>query len=180
MPDFFFRQGPTARPDRESAFARRELLDEELTVRDLDAAVQWLRMETGSARVRSLDFCMGGTFALDLASLRDDMVTVSYYGFPLMPPPKPMDLVDELRGPVLAFWGEDDRGIGPDTVHAYTARASKANPGFTGEVIPGLGHGFLAAARIDDAADAGGATWQRTLTHFADHLGRSSGQDAPS
>lgn len=149
-------------------------------MRDLDAAVQWLRMETGSARVRSLDFCMGGTFALDLASLRDDMVTVSYYGFPLMPPPKPMDLVDELRGPVLAFWGEDDRGIGPDTVHAYTARASKANPGFTGEVIPGLGHGFLAAARIDDAADAGGATWQRTLTHFADHLGRSSGQDAPS
>ncbi|ROO87611.1 dienelactone hydrolase [Actinocorallia herbida] len=176
LPDYFFRQGPVAGPDLESAFARRARLDEARTLRDLGDACGWLAERTGAARVGSVGFCMGGTFALDLASARGDMVTVAYYGFPVpqptivMPPPRPIDVVESQRGPVLAFWGEEDHGVGLDHVREYAGLAEKANPEFAYEILPGLGHGFLAKARIDDHADPGGRTWHRVLHLFDEHL----------
>ncbi|MYQ36929.1 carboxymethylenebutenolidase [Streptomyces sp. LamerLS-316] len=176
LPDYFFRQGPPAGPDLESAFARRGKLNEAQTLRDLDDACGWLTGETGRSRVGSIGFCMGATFTLDLASTRSDMVTVAYYGFPVpqatlvAPPPRPMDLVDSQRGPVLAFWGEEDRGVGLDHVRTYTGLAAQANPGFAYEILPGLGHGFLATSDIDDRTDPGGRTWHRVLHLFGDHL----------
>lgn len=176
LPDYFFRQGPTAGPEIEAAFARRGKLDEEQTLRDLDDACGWLAGRTGGARVGSVGFCMGGTFTLDLASARSGMVTVAYYGFPVpqstiaSPPPRPMDVVGNQRGPVLAFWGEEDHGVGLDHVRTYTGLAEKANPEFSYEILPGLGHGFLAKAKIDDHTDPGGRTWHRVLHLFDAHL----------
>ncbi|MEE4495259.1 dienelactone hydrolase family protein [Streptomyces sp. BE230] len=176
LPDYFFRQGPTAGPELQHAFARRGKLDERQTVRDLDDACGWLATRTGTAQVGAIGFCMGGTFTLDLASVRSEMVTVAYYGFPVpqptivMPPPHPIDVVESQRGPVLAFWGEEDGSVGLDHVRAYTGLAEKANPQFSYEILPGLGHGFLAKADIDDHADAGGGTWHRVLHLFREHL----------
>ncbi|TSD49920.1 dienelactone hydrolase family protein [Rhodococcus sp. KBS0724] len=176
LPDFFFRQGPAAGPDLESAFARRKSLDEAQTVRDLDAATTWLKDKIGGDRVGSLGFCMGGTYSLDLASLRDDLVTVSYYGFPepqatlVMPPPRPLDLVDDLSGPVLAFWGEDDHGIGVEVPVRYATRAEKVNSEFSYEIVAGVGHAFLGHSQLDDPEDTGAKTWKRTIEHFQRHL----------
>jgi carboxymethylenebutenolidase len=175
LPDFFFRQGPLPERTRQAAFARRARLDEARTIDDLRAAIEWLRAVGPDAKVGTIGFCMGGTFVLDLACLEDDLVTVAYYGFPVpqaslpSPPPRPIDLVDELRGPVLALWGEDDDTVGIDNVRSYIARAGAANPTFSAEVLPGLGHGFLADADLS-GGDTGGASWQRALTHLAHHL----------
>jgi dienelactone hydrolase len=119
---------------------------------------------------------MGGTFALDLASTEDDLTSVAYYGFPVpqatlaSPPPRPLDLVDDLRGPVLAFWGDQDQAVGIEHAHDYAQRAATANPAFEHEILPGLGHGFLGAAVLDDLADPGGATWARTLAFLQTNL----------
>lgn len=175
LPDFFFRQGHLSEQTKEAAFERRGRLDEATAVDDLGSAIDWLRSAGPTLTVGTIGFCMGGTFVLDLACLHDDLVTVAYYGFPIpqaslvSPPPKPMDLVHELRGPVLAVWGEEDDTVGRDNIHRYIESATEANSEFAAEVVPGLGHGFLAQADLT-GNDAGGATWLRALAHLADHL----------
>ncbi|MCC2033254.1 SIP domain-containing protein [Microbacterium allomyrinae] len=175
LPDFFFRQGPVG-AEKEDAFARRSALDERNTLIDLGTAADWLAAEFAVAKVGVLGFCMGGTFALDLASTRTDLVTVAYYGFPVparaivMPPPRPLDLVGSLTGPVLAFWGDEDAGVVQENVHEYIAAARGSNPEFDAEMLAGLGHGFLLRADLDDPSDAAAATWARTVQHFRTHL----------
>jgi carboxymethylenebutenolidase len=175
VPDFFFRQGPLAEQTKQAAFARRMQLDESNAVADLRVAIDWLREAGSRATVGMIGFCMGGTFVLDLASTEDDLVTVAYYGFPIpqsalpSPPPRPIDLVNTLRGPVLAVWGEEDETVGIENIRAYVAVARAANPEFAAEVLPGLGHGFLANADLS-GGDPAGASWQRTLAYLGDHL----------
>jgi carboxymethylenebutenolidase len=177
LPDVFFRQGPLPETGAEAAIARRAKLDEKRSVEDMRAAVGWLGERSAGTAVGTIGFCMGGTFALDLASTQGDLVTVAYYGFPeppewvVSPPPRPIDIVDSLSGPVLAFWGEQDATLGPSSVERYTERASAANPRFEYAVLPGLGHGFLGSADLGDPSDPGGATWARSVTHLRDHLG---------
>ena len=117
-----------------------------------------------------------------LASTRPDLVSVAYYGFPVpqasvrFPPPRPLDLVGSLRGPVLAFWGEQDQAVGLEHARDYAARAAQVNPQFSYEIVPGLGHGFLSQAALDDSSDPGGATWLRTLEHLHRHLLHPAGR----
>jgi carboxymethylenebutenolidase len=176
LPDFFFRQGALIEQNHEAAFARRAKLDEKKSVEDLRVGIQWLRASSGSAKVGVLGFCMGGTFALDLASTESNLVTISYYGFPVPqatiahPPERPIDLVERLRGPVLAYWGDQDEVVGLGNARSYIEQASTANPGFRGEILPGLGHGFLAAADLTDAHAPATRTWRETLSHLRQHL----------
>lgn len=177
LPDFFFREGPVALGDVQAAFGRRQRLDERRTLDDLRQAMSWLADENGGSTIGILGFCMGGTFALDLASMQQDLATVVYYAFPApnptlqMPAPPPIDLVDTLSGPVLAFWGDQDHAVGMDNVDAYTERAARVNPDFAYEVLPGLGHAFLGDADLSDPSDPAGATWDRAVAHFRGHLG---------
>jgi carboxymethylenebutenolidase len=176
LADFFFRQGPLSEPGKEAAFARRGQLDETQSVADLDQALDWLKDKSGTDIVGIIGFCMGGTFVLDLASTRKDLAGVAYYGFPVpqaqlkQPPPHPMDLVSDLSGPVLAFWGDQDEVVGMEHAKKYSELAAKADPAFESEIIPGLGHGFLGDADLDDPKDAGGSTWARTLNFFNGNL----------
>jgi carboxymethylenebutenolidase len=180
--DIFFRQGPLpGARSREAAFARRAQLDEAGSLDDLRAAIGWLRERSGHARVGTIGFCMGGTFVLDLASTEDALAGVAYYGFPVpqptlvSPPPRPMDLVGDLRGPVLAFWGDQDAAVGLENARVYARRAGEVNPAFEHEIIAGLGHGFLGSAALDDPTDPGGATWARTLGFLRTHLQQRDG-----
>ena len=176
LPEYFFRQGPITGNGHEGAFARRAQLDEVQSVEDMRSALSWLRQQSAGAPVGVIGFCMGGTFALDLACAEDNLVTVAYYGFPVpqasivQPPPRPIDLVDDLRGPVLAFWGDSDETVGIDLVYAYTERAEASNPEFRSEVLPGLAHGFLGAADLADPNDPAAHSWQQTLDHLRSNL----------
>lgn len=177
LPDFFFRQGPLEEAGKEAAFGRRAKLDETQSVADLSAAAAWLRQRSGMQKVGTLGFCMGGTFVLDLASTEADLVTVAYYGFPVpqptlvLPPPRPIDLVDSLAGPVLAFWGDQDATVGIEHVDDYVKRAAASNPSFESEILAGFGHGFLGSADLRDESDAAAATWRRAIEHLSRHLG---------
>jgi dienelactone hydrolase len=176
VPDFFFREGPLADQGHEAAFARRAKLDEKQSVEDLRAAVGSLRGQSGSSRVGVVGFCMGGTFALDLASSEADLVTVAYYGFPVPqatiahPPARPIDLVEQLSGPVLAYWGDQDAVVGVENARSYIEKARVADLGFRGEILPGLGHGFLGTADLSDASAPETRTWRATLEHLRKHL----------
>jgi carboxymethylenebutenolidase len=184
MPDYFFRQGPLEDRTVEAAVARRAGLDETKTLDDLSAVIAWLRAEAGdpAAPVGVLGFCMGGTFALDLAAREHGLVTVAYYGFPvpqaslLSPPPAPLGLAEQMRGPILAFWGDLDAAVGIENVDRFVEAMRESPADFEHRVYPGLGHGFLAQAELaDDSAgdDSPSQSWKLTLEMFRRHLHKS-------
>lgn len=182
LPEHFFRQGPLGERTREAAFARRRQLDDLRALADHGNALDWLRGQPGvvGGRVGTIGFCMGGTFVLNLAAGRDDLATVCYYGFPQAPPlspnpaPAPLDQLDAIRGPIIAFWGDQDEGAGMDNVAKLADGLLARSVDFEHLVYPGLGHGFLARALLDsdDPGHPGAAdSWHRTLSFYRRHLG---------
>ena len=151
------------------------------TLDDLDQAVEWLkaRPEVSGERVGTIGFCMGGTLVLDLASSRTDLATVCYYGFPArrgdspLSPPAPLEVADEMSGPILGHWGDQDAGVGMDNVRALDAKLSDAGVAHTFHVYSGLGHGFLKAFLDTKGApghDQACESWKRTLDFWREHL----------
>ncbi|MGD9711583.1 MAG: dienelactone hydrolase family protein [Thermomicrobiales bacterium] len=173
LPEYFVRQGPPADGSREAIMARASMLDEPTTLNDMAHTMKWLQDEV-SEQVGIVGFCMGGTLAL-LAAGREPLpaASVAYYGFPRGRqgwPHIPMDEVANLRSPVLAFWGDQDHGVGMDNVAAWESATSAAGKDVEIVMYPGLPHGFLTFD--PDSPNYSGAqdSWQRTLTFLREHL----------
>jgi dienelactone hydrolase len=181
LPEYFFRQGPLPEQTREAAFARRRRLDDRRALADLRAAIDWLRGQPGvvGARTGTVGFCMGGTFVLNLAAARDDLATVCYYGFPQPPPmsqnpgPAPLDQLDAIHGPLIAFWGDQDDSAGMDNVAKLVEGLRARRVDFEHTVYPGLGHGFLKRALPEAGHSGHGAaaeSWERALAFYRREL----------
>lgn len=181
LPDFFFRQGGIPDRDRPAAQERRKKLDENGTLRDLNTTLDWLLESQGATRLGTIGFCMGGTLVLDLAARRTDLATVCFYGFPAggseppseKSPPRPLDLVDEMHGPIVGFWGDQDEGVGIPNVRAFEAAMKDRNVDFSCTIYPGLGHGFLAASRLDpnhEAYEMACDAWTKSVEFYRKHL----------
>jgi carboxymethylenebutenolidase len=183
-PEFFFREGPLGEETREAALARRGRLDENQTLADLVDCVDWLRTlpDVTGDRVGTVGFCMGGTFVLDLASLRQDLATVCYYGFPAglagsggtgVVADPPLTRTDAIGGPIIGFWGDQDAAVGMANVERFADELAQRNVDFTYSVYPGLGHGFLGQSQLDPASDfyaAANDSWQRALDFLTQHV----------
>src|SRR5215212_11197077 len=84
LPDLFCRQDPLPEETREAVQARRATWDQQLAVRDIAGALQWLKDQpAGNGRLATIGFCMGGTLVL-LQAAREPApdASVAYYGFP--------------------------------------------------------------------------------------------------
>ena len=180
LPDIFFREGELPEVTREAAFARRGELDDERALRDLSAALDFLTAETGTPGA-TLGFCLGGNLVFHLSTRREDAATVAYYGFPggLPAPkglPRPLDVVDRMRGPLLALWGERDDKVGMENVEAFSRALRDVDLEYEPHVYPGVEHGFLAgldeAPASENHAPAQDA-WERTLAFLRKHMERS-------
>ncbi len=155
----------------------RELLRQRgQAVQDIRAAMDVLRRSdqcTGSLGI--VGFCMGGQFALIMAS-QGFSASAPFYGVPV-----PRNLDRTLAGacPVVASFGSrDPLGLGAP---AKTQQALDAN-GVANDlkVYPGVGHAFAnqlpaqPLARVvgfgyDEAATED--AWRRVFDFFAEHLG---------
>lgn len=170
--DHHFREGPLTEHSREAAFARRESMDETQALRDLDAAID--SVGDRSDRVGVVGFCLAGQFALDLAAQRADLVTVGFYPFPegvggtvRVAAPRPVDLADEIRGPVLCFWGAEDYITG-DVIDRFGAAMRSSEADYEAHVYPGAGHSFLQGL-VEPRSDSAAAqdAWDRTVAFLS-------------
>lgn len=179
--EYFFRQGPVPEGDRPAAVARRQKLDQRRTLDDLEAAMGWLLSipQVSGSVLGTIGFCMGGTFVLDLAARRRDLVSVSYYGFPGAKAEerngldRPIDVAARMRGPILAHWGDQDSGVGMENVAALRERLRAKGVEHEIHVYPGLGHGFLKAFLEEEGAEGYAPaceSWKRTLDFYRRHL----------
>ena len=172
LPDLFHRipVEPDSSPDAQRA--RGRLMEQAPALLDLETLAFWLkRHESSNGKLGTLGFCMGGTLVLLLAS-REPIAeaAICYYGFPMrertpLQPILPSDAgeVANLQSPILGFWGDQDHGVGPANVDAYSDQLMAAAKSHDFITYTGIGHGFLtfdpSATAYEEAADS----WVRTL-----------------
>ena len=158
--------------------ARMARLDQGRALTDLAAALDLLRAHPASnGRAGAVGFCMGGTLVL-LGAARDDRpdAVVGYYGFPARAateraPLRPLDVATQVRAPLLAFWGDQDHGVGLETVEEYRTALVAADVPHAFEIYPGYPHGFLTFDPAAPTAAGSADSWARTIAFFRAELG---------
>jgi carboxymethylenebutenolidase len=157
--------------DPEVAHQLMSGLPEDRAVRDLKAAHAYLqsRADVKKDRMGAIGWCMGGKYALELATLEPGLkAAVAYYGAPPSDPAK----IARIKAPVLGNYGGDDKGPSPDQVKAFEAAMKKAGKSVDVKIYPGAPHAFAnpnnpwKGYREEAAKDA----WARTIAFFARHL----------
>jgi carboxymethylenebutenolidase len=144
---------------------------------DLDATVAWAE-KSGAADTSKLGitgFCWGGRIVwLYAAHSPRVRAGVAWYGRltgqPTELQPKyPIDLVGDLRAPVLGLYGGQDQGISLDDVEKMRAALKAANKPSEIVVYPDAPHGFFADYRPSYRADAAKDGWKRLQEWFREH-----------
>jgi carboxymethylenebutenolidase len=155
---------------------------------DTSAAVTWLKAQTyvDADKLGITGFCWGGNVVWMAATkvpgvkagvawygrLAPPSPTTPAPGAPPAPAPDPMPLqvVDQIKIPVLGLYGEKDQGIPIKDVEAMRAALVAAgNAGCELIVYPGAQHGFHADYRpsYNEAAATDG--WRRLQAWFKQH-----------
>jgi carboxymethylenebutenolidase len=146
-------------------------LSEDQALRDLKGADAYLRSraDVKKDRVGVIGWCMGGKYALALATHEPNLkAVVAYYGAP----PTDPAAVARIKAPVLGNYGGDDKGPSPEQAKAFEDAMKKAAKPVDIKVYPGAPHAFAnpnnpwKGYREEAAKDA----WARTVAFFAKHL----------
>jgi len=141
---------------------------------DLDATVAYVKTtgKVDAAKLGVTGFCWGGRITW-LYSAHNPAVKagVAWYGRlagPATPmtPKQPMEVVAQLKAPVLGLYGEKDGGIPVDSVEKM--KAALRAEGKPGEIVlyPDTGHGFHADYRESYSPKAAEDGWKRLLEWF--------------
>ena len=150
-------------------------------LRDLDATLVWARVNGGDRRrIAVTGFCWGGRIAwLYAAHSPDIKAAIAWYGRlasapTALQPRQPLDLVGQLKAPVLGLYGGRDGGIPVASVEAM--RAALKRPGASraaqvSEIVlyPEAPHGFHADYRATYGKDDAEAAFARAKSWLASH-----------
>jgi carboxymethylenebutenolidase len=178
-PELYARQGdPSKYTDWKQLYGEIVLkVPDAQVMSDLDAAVAWAG-KSGSgdvSRVAVTGFCWGGRivwlYAAHSATLR---AGVAWYGRLVgesteLQPKYPIDVVADLKAPVLGLYGGKDQGIPlADVEKMRAALAAAKNPSEI-VVFPDAEHGFNADYRPSYRAEDAKEGWRRCLAWFREH-----------
>lgn len=169
-PQFFARSAEAPPKDATDVQALRKAassIPPEAANRDMQAALDHLKTVKGvRPRFASVGFCMGGGYSYRLAAYSKDVRgAVIFYGR------VPLELVPQINCPLLGNFAEQDNGIPPATVQAWTDALNKAGKSVDAKIYPGARHGFFNDTRPEAYnAEATADAWQRTLKFFREQL----------
>lgn len=136
-------------------------LDMDASIRDIDAAIDWLRNET-EMNVGVVGYCYGGSVAYLAACRLKMQAAVGYYGGHIA------KFLDETpQCPLMLHFGEDDGSIPAATVDAIR----NAHPEVPIFVYENAGHAFNRSADPKTfQPESSRAAKQRSLRFFEQHL----------
>ncbi len=176
-PELFARQADMSKvTSLDDARAVAAKVPDQQVLSDLDATSQWAKSHRGdTARLGITGFCYGGRVVwLYAAHSRELKAGVVWYGVLAgatnpMRPKHPLDLVGELRAPVLGLYGGADQGIPVSDVDKM--RQALKDAGKPGEIVlyDGAPHGFHADYRSSYRPEPAKDGWQRCLAWFRQH-----------
>ena len=140
----------------------------EMAYENIRQAHQFL-VESGQApRIAVLGWSFGGTQAMNAAMELPDQLAaaVLYYG----QVSTSEERLAELSVPVLAIYGENDRGFTADKVSDFEAAMESLGKDYQVELYAGVGHGFADPNGPNYNADAAEQAWTAALGFLGQHL----------
>ncbi len=175
-PELFVRQGD-AQGYGDIPTLQREVISkvpDTQVMSDLDATVAWAAANGGdTGRLGITGFCWGGRITWLYAARNPNLKAgVAWYGQLVgapseLKPKNPIDIVGQLKAPVLGLYGADDQGIPVASVEQMkTALAGAGNAAAKASqfvVYPGAGHAFNADYRPSYQKEAAQDGWKRCV-----------------
>lgn len=160
-PDFF--HGKTAKSPDEAGklFMALNIADAEKMLRGASEALLSHSACT-SKTAGVVGFCMGGQLALYAASKNTDKISacVDFYGIH----PNVQPDFQNIKGPILGFFGEKDSSVSPEKVKALSEKLTAAGKQHQFHTYPGASHAFFNDTRSEVYdANAAADAWNRTL-----------------
>ena len=174
-PAFYARQGdPSKYTDTQKLVAEivvKVPTDEVMS--DLDATVVYAK-STGKADTKRLavtGFCWGGFATWMYAAHNPGLkAAVPWYGsdrkIGTLQPQNPVDIAGEVKCPVLAFYGGQDKSIPQETIEKRNEGCKASGKTCEFKVYPDAQHGFNADYRPSYNADAAKDAWKLMLDWF--------------
>jgi carboxymethylenebutenolidase len=175
-PELYARQGDVSKIDdiRKIIANVVSKVPDAQVLSDLDSTVAWAK-QSGKGDVAKLGitgFCWGGRIVWLYAAHNPDVKAgVAWYGRLItqkdeLHPKNPIDVVGDLKAPVLGLYGGADNGIPNDTVE--TMKKSLKDAGKPCEIVlyPDTPHGFYADYRPTYRKDKADDGWKRLLDWF--------------
>ncbi len=174
-PEMYARQGDVSKMTNINEIIQKVVskVPDAQVMSDLDAAVAWAKKNNGNtAKLGITGFCWGGRIVWLYAAHNPNLKAgAAWYGRLVgttdeLHPKNPIDLVKDLKAPVLGLYGGKDGGIPNDTVEQM--RKALKDAGKPSEIIlyANAQHGFHADYRPsynkEDAQDG----WAKLLAWF--------------
>jgi carboxymethylenebutenolidase len=130
---------------------------------DLVKAADFLNAQPFVTRgkIASLGFCFGGGMSIYLACHAPLSASVVFYG----ENPNPIDLVQNISGPVLGLYGGEDLRINSHLDELVKAMSSYKKD-FEMKIYPGAAHAFFNETRPNYREAAASDAWERVLRLF--------------
>ncbi len=164
-----FRGTATTNPEEAMRLAKG--LPPAQAVSDLNDAVKFLasRRYVREGKIGSVGWCLGGGYSLALALSNPGIAaTVIYYGHLVTDPRE----VEKIPGPVIGFFGEEDKSIPPADVKAFETALRNAGKSVSTHIYPGAGHAFANPTRTDAyRPEATKDSWGKMMEFLEETLG---------
>jgi carboxymethylenebutenolidase len=178
-PELYARQGDVSKLTdfREIITTVVSKVPDKQVMSDLDAAAAWAKT-TGKADTSKLGvtgFCWGGRIVwLYSAHNKDVKAGVAWYGRldtdrDELHPKHPIDLVGDLKAPVLGLYGGADMGIPNETVEKMQKAIKEASKPSEIVLYPDTPHGFYADYRPSYRKDQADDGWKKLQEWFRKH-----------
>ncbi len=178
-PELYARQGDVSKmSDWKQIFAEvvAKVPDAQV-MSDLDATAAWAAKSSkgDGERLGVTGFCWGGRIVWLYAAHSPKLKAgVAWYGRLTgdkteLQPKYPLDVVANLKAPVLGLYGGKDQGIPQDQVDKMNAALAAAKKPSKIVVFPDAEHGFLADYRPSYNPEAAAAGWKQCLEWFREH-----------
>jgi carboxymethylenebutenolidase len=178
-PELYARQGDVAHMTDVQEIVAKVVskVPDSQVMSDLDAAVAFAKASGSgdTGRLGITGFCWGGRITwLHAAHSPLLKAGVAWYGRLVgtespQTPRHPIDLVNELKAPVLGLYGGADHGIPVETVERMRAACKAAHKTCDFVIYPGAGHAFHADYRPSYRPQAAKDGWSRMLAWFRAH-----------
>ncbi|MBI2882103.1 MAG: dienelactone hydrolase family protein [Candidatus Tectomicrobia bacterium] len=148
-------------------------------IEDLRAAVRYLGENKAVDRNRMglVGFCRGGTIAMLAAGrVAEIAATTVFYGqavYEGAEPKKPVsaiDLVENIRAPILVFHGGKDTAYPVEGARRYRDRLKAAGKTYEFEEFPEAGHAYFFEGAPNYHPHASARSWERMTAFFDRHL----------
>ena len=174
-PELYARQGDVSQMQNVQDIIQKVVskVPDAQVMSDLDAAVAWTEKNKGdSRRLAITGFCWGGRIVWLYSAHNPKLKAgAAWYGRLVgqpteLTPKNPIDLVAELKAPVLGLYGGADQGIPIDSVEKMRAALKRANNKSEIILYPDTPHGFNADYRSSYRAEQARDAWAKMLAWF--------------